>query len=95
MKVYGEAVLTKFAKKHGASRRPLQRFLEIVRETDWPHFTARKQTFPATDLGKKTGKAIFDVGGNNYRLIAIIDFDEQALLIESVLTHEEYNREDL
>ena len=95
MEVYGEAVLTRFAKKHPASRGPLRRFLEIARGAAWPHFPAVKRTFPATDLGKRTGRMIFDIGGNKYRLIAIVSFEDQALLIESVWTHEEYNREDL
>lgn len=95
MKVYGEAVLTRFAGRHAAARKPLQRFLEIARGADWPHFPALKQTFPATDVGRKTGKAIFDIGGNKYRVIAIVNFEKQALLIEEVLTHEKYNRENL
>lgn len=95
VRVYGEAVVTRFAKKHASSRKPLQRFLEIVRGADWPHFPAIKQTFPATDLGRKTGKVIFDIGGNKYRLIAIVNFEKESVLIEEVLTHEGYNREDL
>ncbi len=95
MKVYGEAVVTRFAKKYAASRKPLQRFLEIARAAEWPHFPAVKQTFPAADLGRKTGKVIFDIGGNKYRVIAIVNFEKQALLVEDVLTHEGYNRENL
>jgi mRNA interferase HigB len=78
-----------------AACKPLQRFLEIARGADWPHFPALKQTFPATDLVRKTGKAIFDIGGNKYRLIAVVNFEKQALLIEEVLSHEKYNRENL
>jgi mRNA interferase HigB len=95
MKAYGEAALTKFAGRHAAARKPLQRFLEIARGADWPHFPALKQTFSAVDLGRMTGKVIFDIGGNKYRVIAVVNFEEQALLIEEVLTHEEYNRENL
>jgi len=95
MKVYGEAVLAKFAGRHAAARKPLQRFLEIARGADWPHFPAVKQTFPSTDLGQKTGKAIFNIGGNKYRVIAVVNFEKEALLIEEVLTHEKYNRENL
>jgi mRNA interferase HigB len=69
--------------------------LEIVRGADWPHFPAIKQTLPATDLGRKTGKVIFDIGGNKYRLIAIVNFEKESVLVEEVLTHEGYNREDL
>jgi len=95
MNVYGEAVLTRFAARNAAARKPLQRFLEIARGADWPHLPALKQTFPAADLGRKTGKVIFNIGGNKYRVIAVVNFEKEALLIEEVLTHEKYSRENL
>ena len=95
LKVYGESTVAKFARKHPASRRPLQRFLEIVRDADWPHFTAVRQSFAAADFAPSTGTLIFDIGGNKYRLMARVDFGEQVLYIQSVLTHDDYNRESL
>jgi mRNA interferase HigB len=95
VKVYGEAAIAKFARKHSTSRKPLQRFLEIARSADWPHFPAVKQTFSATDYAPSTRTLIFDVGGNKYRIVARVDFKEQMLFIQSVMTHEGYNREDL
>ena len=37
---------------------------------------------------------VFDISGNKYRLVATVNFEKQILLIERVLTHEEYNREE-
>ena len=93
MRVLGEAMAARFARKHAGARKPLQRFLAVSRNADWPHFPAVKRTFPAADLGKESGRLIFDLGGNKYRLIASVDFREQILVIERVLTHEEYSRE--
>ena len=93
MRVLGEAVLARFATKHAGARAPLQRFLEIARNAQWRHYAAVKDTFRATDIGKKTGRLIFDIGGNKYRLITSVDFAEQLLVIEQVLTHEDYERE--
>jgi mRNA interferase HigB len=95
VKVYGEAAVAKFAGKHAPSRRPLQRFLEIARAAEWPHFPAAKQTFAAADYAPSTGTPIFDIGGNKYRLVTRVDFEEKVIYIESVMTHEEYDREDL
>ena len=95
MRILGEAVVARFAGKHAAARKPLRRFLAIARSADWQHFPALKRTFRAADLGKQSGRLIFDIGGNKYRLIASVDFKEQILVIERVLTHEEYNREVL
>jgi mRNA interferase HigB len=95
VKVFGETVIAGFAKKHPASRKPLQRFATIARSALWPHFPAVKETFPATDYAPATGTLVFNVGGNKYRLIARVDFEEQLLAIQAVLTHREYDREDL
>jgi mRNA interferase HigB len=95
LKVFGEAIIAGFAKKHPASRKPLQRFVTIARAALWPHFPAVKETFPTTDYAPATGTLIFNIGGNKYRLIARVDFEEQLLVIQTILTHQEYNREDL
>ena len=54
-----------------------------------------KLTFAATDYAPSTGTLIFNIGGNKYRIVARVDFKEQMLFIESVMTHEEYTREEL
>jgi len=90
MEVYGEAAVAKFCRKHPASRRPLQRFLEIVKQANWPHFAAVNSTFAAADY--VSGRLVFDIGGNKYRIVASVDFDEQILVVDEVMTHEEYNR---
>ena len=93
--VYGEAAVEEFAKQHAASRKPLARFLAIARAASWKHFPEVTQTFPATDYAPATGTLIFEIGGNKYRLIARVDFEEQMLFIQAVMTHEKYNRENL
>lgn len=84
-----------FAKKHPPSRKPLQRFLEIARAAEWPHFPAVKETFSSADYTPATKRIIFDIGGNKYRVITTVSFERQILLIEKALTHKGYNREKL
>jgi mRNA interferase HigB len=95
MKVYGEAEIAEFTRKYAASRRPLQRFLAVAREAEWPHFPAVRRTFRSVDYAPSTGTMIFDIGGNKYRLITRVDFEERALFIESVLTHEQYDQQNI
>jgi mRNA interferase HigB len=50
-----------------------------------------KRTFNSVDYdGRKT---IFDVGGNNFRLIAFVDFGKQLVQVADVMTHAEYEKE--
>src|SRR2546429_7326711 len=95
VKVFGEAVIAGFTKKHPASRKPLQRFVTIARTALWPHFPAVKETFPSTDYAPASGTLIFNISGNKYRLVARVDFEEQLMVIQAVLTHQEYDRKDL
>jgi mRNA interferase HigB len=95
MTVLGEVELARFAMKHAAARKPLGRFLAVARAAVWPHFPAVKQTFPSVDYAPASGTIIFDIGDNKYRLIAVINFERQIMSIEEVLTHEEYERENL
>ena len=53
------------------------------------------ETFPAADYAPATGTVIFNIGGNKYRLIARVDFEEGLLVVQTVLTHPEYDREEL
>ena len=90
MEVIGEAVAAKFTKKHPVARKPLQRFLTVVKEAEWRHFPDVKQSFAAADY-TPSGRTIFDIGGNKYRLIAVIHFNRGKLFVRHVLTHAEYD----
>jgi mRNA interferase HigB len=94
MTVYGETALTKFTRKYAAARKPLARFLAIVRIATWDSFMEVKQSFSGVDYAPSTGVLIFNIGGNKYRLIATVDFDKQIMVIKSVMTREEYDREN-
>ena len=36
---------------------------------------------------------VFDIGGNKFRLITVIDYDRKKVFIRHVLTHKEYDQE--
>lgn len=95
MTIFGERTLTNFAKKHADARKPLTRFITMTEAAGWSHFQELKQDFPSADLGKRNRSVIFDIGGNKYRLIALVNFEQQMIFIDQVLTHEEYSRKDL
>ncbi|WP_414529831.1 type II toxin-antitoxin system HigB family toxin [Nodularia chucula] len=51
-----------------------------------------RQTFSSADqVGNFT---VFNIGGNNYRLITLVDYKFQKVFIRHVLTHAEYDKED-
>jgi len=84
-----------FGKNHADARRPLARFAALASAAQWKHFPELKQTFPAADYAPATGTVIFNIGGNKYRLIARVDFEDAILSVEAVMTHQDYGKEKL
>lgn len=63
-----------------------------ARRVSAAHFSELKRTFGSADY--VDGLTIFDVGGNHYRLVAIIHYDKQRIYVRRVMMHSEYDRDD-
>lgn len=77
-------------KAHGEAESSLPNWKKTVAEAVWTSFPEVNETFNSADWYK--GAIIFDIGGNNFRLIAICRFELSRLYIDKVLTHEEYDK---
>jgi mRNA interferase HigB len=84
-------VLQKFARKHARSRSSLGKWHQITLNAKWSKFDDVKKTFGATDIYGDC--VIFDIAGNEYRLIAKIDYALEQVSIKKVMKHDEYNRD--
>lgn len=67
--------LESFAEKHPRSKAPFAFWLTAVKYADWQQPTDIQKTFGAADLlGKSSDRVVFDIGGNNFRLICKYHF---------------------
>lgn len=57
---------------------------------NWKTLPELKQTFNSADHVE--GRVAFNIGGNKYRLITVIQYELSLVIIQRVLTHEEYDR---
>lgn len=80
------------ARKHAAIRRPLAVWVELADGAEWRNIIDARATFPATDAIKGTPLTCFNVGGNSYRLIAVVSYARQEIVIREILTHAEYSK---
>lgn len=59
-----------FAWHNAGSRIPLEEWLTRVKYADWQTPADMLNTFRSVDLlGKESNQVVFDIGGNNYRMI--------------------------
>jgi mRNA interferase HigB len=59
------------------SKIPFEEWLSKLKKADWNKPTDIKRTFGSADLlGKGSLRVVFDIGGNNYRLISKYAFGE-------------------
>lgn len=94
MKVIERKVLPGFCEKHPQATSSLEHWYQLARHGTW-HTTAElKAVFGTAVDFVENNRAVFDIGGNNYRLIAEINYRRQAVFIRFVGTHKEYDKVD-
>ena len=91
MKIIGLGKLREFAEKHPDSRTPLDSWRKIVEQAEWRHLPDIKTTY-SKSVDYVEGYLVFNIKGNDYRLIAQINYRVKVIKIQSILTHPDYDR---
>ncbi|MDE2814806.1 MAG: type II toxin-antitoxin system HigB family toxin [Gemmatimonadota bacterium] len=79
-------------KRHTETVKHLDRWSQIVTQAQWktPH-DIENQLPMARALGGGSGRHVFNIMGNKYRLIVRVDFDLSLVEIRFAGTHPEYD----
>lgn len=85
--------LQDFAIKYPTAAEPLNRWYEIAKKADWGTFNDIKKDFGATDY-VGNDRFVFNIKGNDFRLVTMIFFDKRTIYIRFVGTHKEYDKID-
>ena len=84
-----------FSLLHPQSRSSFTLWLRTLKEANWMRPDDIKESFSSADLlGRGTNRAVFDIGGNKYRLICHYVFGARQvhLFICWIGTHAEYTK---
>lgn len=93
MVVISKPVLREFVALHPDAAVSLQRWYLETKKADWPHFDAMRRTFSHADA-VGNDRYVFNIRGNRYRLVALVNFRIRAVFILFVGTHTEYDALD-
>jgi len=88
--VIGKRGLFEKAARFADARSALQVWSDAADKAEWRNIEDVRKSFPATDM---TGDlAIFNIRGNNYRLIVRMVFQYKRIYVKEFLTHAEYDK---
>ncbi|MEL6654177.1 MAG: type II toxin-antitoxin system HigB family toxin [Bacteroidota bacterium] len=90
MRVVTPRKLREFSELHAKAKIPLLNWYEVVKNANWQNFAEMRQSINSVDY-VGNNRYVFNIGGNHYRLIAIIIFASQKLYIRFIGTHAEYD----
>ena len=100
MHIISRKKLLEAGKKHGTKvESALDGWYRVAKAAKWRSLEDIRRTYPHADgisVGwgeRKRIYTVFNVGGNDFRLIAEIFFEDQTVLVRHALTHAEYDKE--
>lgn len=94
MQVLSHNTLKAFWTTHPKAQAPMAVWHARVKVAQWNGPQDVKNDFGALVDFVADERVIFDVGGNNYRIVARISYPFKRVMIKFVGTHKEYDRID-
>jgi mRNA interferase HigB len=89
-----EADAAAVLERQSRAERPLRAWYAVVEKADWSGPADLKRMFGTTVDFVGDNRAIFDLGGNKYRLVVHIAYQHKRVLVKFIGTHAEYDKID-
>ena len=91
MRIIAKSTLVAYYTKNPQSKTALEDWYEKTKAAEWKSYADMKQTFNSVDsVGNK--RYVFNIKGNDYRLVVLVKFTVSHVLIRFVGTHSEYDK---
>ena len=93
MVIISKGTINEYVAFEPRAKDALLNWYKHAKTADWSKFSDIRQTFNSVDsVGNH--RYVFNIKGNDYRLVAIIHFDVRTVYIVFVGTHAEYDKID-
>jgi len=93
MRVIAKKILREFWKKHSNSENQLKTWYKEATKAIWSSPSEIKSEYPKASI-LKAGRVVFNICGNNYRLVVEINYERQWVFIRFIGTHADYDKID-
>lgn len=91
MRIISVKKLRDFWLKHSASEQPLRAWYAEVKNSNWKKPNDCSRIFRTASI-LQNNRMVFNIKGNDYRLIAAVNYDFGIVYIRFVGTHSEYDK---
>jgi mRNA interferase HigB len=91
VRIVNEQRLSGFLRDHPEARSALLRWAAVTKVSQWRNLADLRNSFRSADQVCEC--TVFNILGNNYRLVVRIYYAEQTVTLYHFLTHKEYSRE--
>ena len=90
MRIIARSRIIEYYTLHPDTQTALEDWFQKVRQAEWNCFADIKQMFNSVDsVGNQ--RYVFNIRGNNYRLIVIVKFTIKTVLVRFIGIHAEYD----
>jgi mRNA interferase HigB len=93
MRVIAVAALRTFWQRHPDAEQPLKAWFDEVTQATWTPPADIKAHYRSASI-LKNRRVVFNIKGNEYRLIVAVAYKLQIVYVKFIGTHEDYNAVD-
>ncbi len=93
MRVVAKKILREFWKKHSDSEHQLKTWYKEASKAIWTSPSDIKSEYSKASI-LKSGRAVFNICGNKYRLVVEINYKRSWVFIRFIGTHTDYDKID-
>lgn len=91
MRIIAERTIREYYLKNPLAKTALEDWVQKVKKAQWQSFADIKATFNSVDyVGNQ--HYVFNIKGNDYRMVVIVKYTPQFVLIRFIGTHKEYDK---
>jgi len=94
LRVIARKALKDFWTKYPDSEQPLKSWYREIYAKRWKNMNELKKQFPSMSI-ISYNRAVFNIKGNNYRLLVRINIEYQLTYIRFIGTHKQYDKIDV
>lgn len=93
MNIIAKGTLRDFWERHAETEQPLKSWYHIASKASWTRPHDIKQIFASASI-IADNRVVFDICGNNYRLVVKFNYPYQMGFVRFIGTHKEYDKID-